>query len=178
MRVIAGEARGRRLVAPPGYDVRPTSDRVREATFNALWSMGAIEGATVLDLFAGTGALGIEAISRGARHVTFVERDRAARAAIEENLERCGFADRATVIPGDALTLVRSIEPVDLALLDPPYDFDSWEELLPQVRATIVVIEAGREVPLPAGWTSRRKKRYRTTVVEVAQTSLQPGAPR
>jgi 16S rRNA G966 N2-methylase RsmD len=107
-----------------------------------------------------------------------VERDRAARAAIEENLERCGFADRATVLPGDALSLVRSIEPVDLALLDPPYDFDSWEELLPLVRAATVVIEARREVALPAGWTSRRKKRYRTTVVEVAQPSLQPGAPR
>ena len=178
MRVIAGEARGRRLVAPPGYDVRPTSDRVREATFNALWSMGAIEDATVLDLFAGTGALGIEAISRGARRVTFVEKDRAARAAIEENLERCGFADRATVIPGDALTLVGSIGPVDLALVDPPYDYEHWEDLLPLIRATTVVIEAGREIPLPAGWTSRRKKRYRTTVVEVAQPSFQPGAPR
>ena len=76
MRVVAGTAGGLRLVAPPGRETRPTSDRVREATFNALGSLGAIEEARVLDLFAGSGALGIEALSRGAQHATFVERDR------------------------------------------------------------------------------------------------------
>ena len=84
MRVIAGELRGRRLVAPKGATTRPTSDRVREATFNALGSMAAIEGARVLDAFAGSGALGIEALSRGADHCAFVERDRAALEALRD----------------------------------------------------------------------------------------------
>jgi 16S rRNA (guanine966-N2)-methyltransferase len=90
MRVIAGTARGRRLVAPTGSSTRPTSDRVREATFNALGSLGVVVDATVLDLFAGSGAMGIEALSRGAAHATFVDQDRAARAAIEATWRPAG----------------------------------------------------------------------------------------
>src|ERR687892_855757 len=97
VRVVGGSARGRTLVAPPGGRTRPTSDRVREAIFNALWSRGAVEGARVADLFAGSGALGVEALSRGAAHATFVDSDRAARAAIHRNVETCGVADRATI---------------------------------------------------------------------------------
>ena len=90
MRVVAGTARGRPLVAPPG-------DRVREAVFNALWSRGALDGATVVDLFAGSGALGVEALSRGAAHATFVDDDREARRAVRRNLDACGLGDRATI---------------------------------------------------------------------------------
>src|SRR5262245_17447264 len=102
MRVIAGTARGRKLVAPVGSGTRPTGDRVREATFNALTSLGALDGAVVLDLFAGSGALGIEALSRGAASCTFVDVDRAARKAVADNLATCGFADRATVVAAPA----------------------------------------------------------------------------
>src|SRR3954452_20915171 len=97
MRVVAGTARGRPLRAPRGNDIRPTSDMVREAIFNSLTSMDAIADATVYDLFAGTGALGIEALSRGAAHVTFVDHDRTAIAAIEANLAATGLADRQAV---------------------------------------------------------------------------------
>src|SRR3954453_13290953 len=97
MRVVAGTARGRRLVAPPGRDTRPTSDRVRESVFNVLHSLGAIDGASVVDLFAGSGALGIEALSRGAAHCTFVEPAPAAVTAIRTNLTTAGVAERATI---------------------------------------------------------------------------------
>lgn len=165
-------------MVPPGTEVRPTSDRVREATFNALWSMGVLADATVVDLFAGTGALGIEALSRGAAHATFVERHREGLAAIEENLERCGFADRATVRRGDATTMVDLLEPVDLMFCDPPYDFAGWRDLLPRLRAGLVVIESPKEVALPAGWTSRRSKRYRSTVVQMATPAPASGRAR
>src|SRR4029453_4665825 len=99
MRVVGGELRGRRLPAPPGDRTRPTSDRVRESIFNALWSRGALDDdSTVLDLFAGSGALGIEALSGGAVHATFVDDDAAARRTIGENLRTCGLTDRATVV--------------------------------------------------------------------------------
>src|SRR5213078_2273851 len=102
MRIVAGAARGVRLDAPAGDGTRPTSDRVREAVFNTLFSLGGVEGKTVVDLFAGTGALGIEALSRGAEHATFVERDRAALECIEANLARAKLSDRATVRLADA----------------------------------------------------------------------------
>src|SRR3954467_4150678 len=103
VRVIAGEWGGRRLQAPPGDATRPTSDRVREAVFNALGSLGAVEGAAVADLFAGSGAMGIEALSRGAASVTFVDSARPARAAIEANLAATGFAEQARVVAGDVM---------------------------------------------------------------------------
>ncbi|MDX2170724.1 MAG: 16S rRNA (guanine(966)-N(2))-methyltransferase RsmD [Deltaproteobacteria bacterium] len=125
MRVIAGSARGRRLDTVAGWSVRPTADRVKEALFSALGSRATLDGATVLDLFAGSGALGIEALSRGARHVTFVEQDRAARLVLARNLERCGFNDRATLL---SVSVRRAVEDLgrrralfDGALLDPPY---------------------------------------------------------
>ena len=99
MRVVAGSARGRRLQTPPGLDVRPTTDRVREATFNALGSMGVVDGARVLDLFAGSGALGIEALSRGAEHVTFVDTSPRALEAVRANLAGCGLDDWRERIP-------------------------------------------------------------------------------
>src|SRR5262245_65746565 len=97
MRVVAGSARGIRLDGPPGRSTRPTSDRVREATFNALGSLGLVEGSVVLDLFAGSGAMGIEALSRGARRATFVDNDPSALESIRTNLEVTKLAPAATV---------------------------------------------------------------------------------
>src|SRR4051794_20348641 len=97
MRVVAGEFGGRTLVAPGGTATRPTTDKVRQAVFNSLTSMGVVEGAVVADLFAGSGALGIEALSRGAERCIFVERDRAALQALRDNISTLGIADRCTV---------------------------------------------------------------------------------
>src|SRR6476659_4433754 len=127
MRVVAGTAKGRRLVAPAGRDTRPTGDRVRESIFNALHSLGAVDGATVLDLFAGSGALGVEALSRGARHCTFVEPAAPALAAIRQNVTTAGVARRATVEARTAESYLAAGPPaVDLDLCDPPYAFADW----------------------------------------------------
>ena len=173
MRVIAGTARGRRLVAPAGQGTRPTSDRVREATFNALVSLGALEGAVVLDLFAGSGALGIEALSRGAERCTFVEVDRAARQAVSTNLAACGFTARSAIVAGPAdrhlEELERTGEVVDLALLDPPYDFDGWEPLLAALPADLAVVESRDPIAVPAGWERLRSKGYGRTNVAILE---------
>jgi 16S rRNA (guanine966-N2)-methyltransferase len=164
-------ARGRRLVAPDGATTRPTSERVREATFNALGSLGAVEGAVVLDLFAGSGALGIEALSRGAERVTFVDQDRAARAAVEANLATCGLTGSARVVAAPAERFLadarRSGERFDLALVDPPYGFDRWAELLGAVPADLVVVESGAELAEVEGWEAVRAKRYGRTHVTI-----------
>jgi 16S rRNA (guanine966-N2)-methyltransferase len=168
MRVVAGSAGGLRLVAPPGRDTRPTSDRVREATFNALGSLDVLDGARVLDLYAGSGALGIEALSRGAAHVTFVERDRAAIEAIRANLSSTGLAADATVVPADASSFVASGPgDFDLALLDPPYGFKGWNELLTTLPAEIAVVESDRTIEPTEGWAVVRSRRYGTTVVAI-----------
>jgi 16S rRNA (guanine966-N2)-methyltransferase len=165
MRVVAGSARGRRLVAPEGRDTRPTGDRVRQALFNALTSLDAVAGARVLDLYAGSGALGIEALSRGAAHATFVERSSVALAAIRANLATTGLGGQATVVQADALSWPPLREAVDLALVDPPYAFGEWPSLLGRIGAGLVVAESDREIDAPVGWVSRRVKRYGTTVV-------------
>lgn len=186
VRVVAGQAGGLRLVAPPGAETRPTTDRVREATFNALGSMGALEGARVLDLFAGSGAMGIEALSRGAAHATFVERDRSARDAIARNLATTGLGDRARVVAADATTWAAGPDRApggdgyDLAICDPPYDFDGWDALLHALPAALVVIESSRGVDPGPGWLVVREKRYGSTVVIIARrtsTSTGTGSP-
>jgi len=125
MRVIAGSARGRRLETVPGWSVRPTADRVKEALFSMLLSRVSLDDARLLDLYAGSGGLGIEALSRGAAHVVFVEQDRAARQVLERNLGRCGCADRATVLGLPAQRALAELErrgaTHDGVLLDPPY---------------------------------------------------------
>ena len=128
MRVIAGALKGRRLKTPTWSGLRPTSDKLRETLFNIL--APRIEGASILDAYAGTGALGIEALSRGARAVVFVEEQRRAQALIAENLALCGFEDGYAIIRTTAARaleqLVRSAhEPFDIVLLDPPYDLES-----------------------------------------------------
>lgn len=173
MRVVAGTAGGLRLVAPAGQSTRPTSDRVREATFNALGSLGVLEGARVLDLFAGSGAMGIEALSRGATHATFVDDDERARRAIRENLAATRLADRATIVAGDAFTfLASSTERFDLAVLDPPYALDRWPELFASLPSDVVVAESDRSLEPGDGWALARTKRYGTTVVTICRRSL------
>jgi 16S rRNA (guanine966-N2)-methyltransferase len=196
VRVVAGSARGRRLVAPSGARTRPTSDRVREALFNSLGSQGALDGASVVDLFAGTGALGIEALSRGARHAWFVEHDRAALDALRVNLRSTGLADRATV---EAVPVDRALVPggpladvvADLVVADPPYSFDGWEELCAVAFArwptALLVAESDRPVEIdPAGGAGRlvASRPYGTTVVsflrgaaEVDEQDPVPGRP-
>lgn len=164
MRVVAGELRGRRIEAPPGTDTRPTTDMVREAVFNSLGSLDLIHDAKVADLFAGTGALGIEAISRGASHCTFVERDRTALRSLRQNLDRLGIDSRCRVMPGDALVLARGLT-VDIVFADPPYDFDQWPDLLAAVNADFVVAESGREIDPIDGWEIKRSKRYGRSVI-------------
>lgn len=164
MRVIAGELGGRRLVSPEGTSTRPTTDRVREAIFNSLGSVGVLEGALVVDLFAGSGAVGIEALSRGAERCTFVERDRPALRALDENLATFDLGDRTKVLASDAVAVAGSLD-ADIVFADPPYDFDRWEELLGRVTADLVVAESGAQIAAPTGWRSIRSKRYGRTWV-------------
>jgi 16S rRNA (guanine966-N2)-methyltransferase len=137
-RIIAGRHRGRRLLAPPGAGTRPTADRVRQALFDMLWhapwgGRGVIEGARVLDAFAGTGAAGLEALSRGAAQATFLETDRAALAALRANIAACREEARAAVLPADATRPPRAPAPCGLVFLDPPYG----EGLVPRALAAL-----------------------------------------
>ena len=179
MRVIAGRLGGRRLSAPRGRTTRPTSDRVREALFSML---GPIDGASVLDLFAGTGALGIEALSRGAAKALFVERDAAAVAALKGNLARLELGEpQARVRVGEALVALRSArragETYDLVFVDPPYGQlrDSERELsalLPTVLApgARVVVESDRRAPAELPLVVAQRKRYGDTTITIHRT--------
>lgn len=162
MRVIAGSAKGVRLGSvPPG--VRPVSDRAREGLFSSL--AADVPGARVLDLFAGTGALGIEALSRGAEHAVFVERRRSAVRTLRENLERTGLAGRAKVVPSDVLGFVMrddgTEDPFDLVLADPPYDHP-----LGEVEAVLRGLAGARLAPSWAVALTRRT-RSSTPVIPV-----------
>jgi 16S rRNA (guanine966-N2)-methyltransferase len=178
VRIVAGSRKGARIFAPKGLDTRPTADRVREAAFNLL-GPGAAEEATVLDLFAGSGAMGLEALSRGAAHATFVESDREACRTINRNLDKLGFDD-ATVLCQDALTALRTDARqgtrYDLVLLDPPYKrFSSLQKAmirhLPEIVSaggTLLVETAAEEEPdLPlAKRTTRRYGSARLTLFD------------
>ena len=178
MRVIGGERRGRRLNAPLPAGVRPTSDRVREAIFDILYSLGGVEGAQVADLFAGSGALGIEALSRGASSVTFVERDPGSIAAIRSNLESVGLVDGeragdATVVRADVDAWVATTASrYDLVLCDPPYDYADWGTLVGRLPADLAVLESGAEITPPLGWGVIKTRRYGGTIVTVARPEL------
>jgi 16S rRNA (guanine966-N2)-methyltransferase len=152
-------------VAPEGGTTRPTTDKVREAVFNSLVSLGVVEDAVVADLYAGCGALGIEALSRGASSCVFVERDGQALRTLRGNIETLGLGDRARVVSSDVLAVAASLTALDLVLADPPYDFDAWGQLLGLVTAGFVVAESDREVPAPDGWETVRAKRYGRTWV-------------
>lgn len=164
MRVVAGELGGRKLVSPDGTSTRPTTDRVREAVFNALGSAGILDGALVADLFAGTGAVGIEALSRGAAHCTFVERDRTALRALDDNVATLALDARARIVRSDAITAASALD-VDIVFADPPYDFTAWDRLIASIRAPFVVAESGRALDAQPGWTITRSKRYGRTWV-------------
>jgi len=146
MRIIAGEWRGRPLEAPPGRATRPTADRVRETLFSMLASrIGAFDDLRVADLFAGSGALGFEALSRGAAHATFVESDPAAVGAIRRNADTLGAVNRIRIVSGSALFLDRS-GPFDLLFADPPYAPTAGSDI---VRAVI-----HSDWLAPGGWMS------------------------
>jgi 16S rRNA (guanine(966)-N(2))-methyltransferase RsmD len=174
VRVIGGRSRGRRLAAKLPKSVRPTSDRVRESIFDILGSQGGVEGLRVVDLFCGSGALGVEALSRGAAALTFVDLDPDALEAVRDNLRAVGLGD-------EPATLVRASLPgwlqgdavphFDLALCDPPYDFADWPALLAALPADVVVMESAAPVSLPDGWVVTRERRYGGTLVTVAQRS-------
>ncbi|NLA37305.1 MAG: 16S rRNA (guanine(966)-N(2))-methyltransferase RsmD [Actinobacteria bacterium] len=177
MRVVAGSARGRRLEAPAGSGTRPTSDRVREAVFNALSSLDALVDADVLDGFAGSGAMGIEALSRGARHVTFVESDRRAAQVIHHNLETCGFTNRATVVTQPLERFLASGgtgRHWHLVILDPPYAHDDWDTVTASLDADVLVIESDRAIPLTDRWDVVRDRTYGSTVVRIAERRPTP----
>ena len=153
---------------PPG--TRPTSDRVREAIFDVLGSLVDLEGMAVVDLFAGSGALGIEALSRGAGSVVLVERAPGALRCIEENLDALGLGDRARVVGDDVLRFLGRPRHFDLALCDPPYDFAAWDRLLGALDATVAVLESSRDLEIPEAWESIRSKRYGGTLVTVVRS--------
>jgi 16S rRNA (guanine(966)-N(2))-methyltransferase RsmD len=150
MRVIAGTAKGRRLRTPRGRAVRPTADRVKEALFSMLQSRFDLEGAALLDLFAGSGALGIEGLSRGAARVVFVEQDGTARRVLGANLVACGFAARGRILPLAARRAVIELagggERFDGVLLDPPYGRGLADEALVQLTAAGLIA--------PGGWVA------------------------
>jgi 16S rRNA (guanine966-N2)-methyltransferase len=160
MRIVAGAWRGRTLVAPPGQATRPTADRVRQALFDMLmhatWGGRAVvEGAAVLDVFAGTGALGLEALSRGAASACFIENDPAAVRALRTNITACKAGDRTEVLAADVLSVPRRsppAAPASLIFLDPPYGQDLVPRALARLRDTgrissdaLVVAETGRD---------------------------------
>ena len=181
MRIVAGAARGRRLAVPPGTDIRPTSDRVRESVFNMLYSLDdLVADALVIDLFAGTGALGLEALSRGAAHVIFVEQQRVAIDAIGQNIAAMGVAAMTTVHRGDVGHFLeqrraQGAPPVDLIFADPPYGFADWPALLAACDAQLLVAESDRDIAPIDGGELVRRRRYGATVVQLLRP---PGDPR
>ena len=163
MRIIGGEKRGARIFAPKGTATRPTGDRVREAAFNLI---GPVDGAAVLDLFAGSGAMGLEALSRGAASAVFVESDRDACRAIERNLAKLGLTG-ATVVCRDAFqALASERRTFDLVLCDPPYGFDEHARLAGYLKrilapSGLVVLETDKRVePELEGLTVRTSRTY------------------
>ncbi len=175
MRVIAGEARGRRLVAPQGLSTRPTADRVRQTVFD--WLAFRWNGGRVLDVFAGTGALGIEALSRRASEAVFVDSKSAARRAIDENLERCGYRSRARVLGRDfkaeLKALAKAGERFSLVFVDPPYQSgyyaDTFALLPPLLEAgAYIMVETATQVempPAPSDWQLESTRKFGDTLV-------------
>lgn len=181
MRVIAGTARGRKLKEPADRQIRPTTDMVKEAVFSAI--QFEIEGRRVLDLFAGTGQLGIEALSRGAREAVFTDESQAALRLVQENVAACGFADRAVIRRGDGLSYLKSGEKFDIIFLDPPYGTGLAEKALETIiefdilnENGIIVFESGSglNMPEPDGIYFKRKQ-YRYGKVMVFMFSRRSG---
>ena len=173
MRIVGGDFRGRGLAVPGGDVTRPTADRVRQATFDMLrhadWAEGALEG-TVLDAFAGTGALGLEALSRGASRAVFIERDRMALACVRANIEACRMQTQALVVPGDATRPPAAREgwsSAGLVFLDPPYGAGLVAPALAALAAkgwiapaVLVVAEIAAEEPAPTDQPLLAERRH------------------
>ena len=180
MRIVAGAWRGRALIAPAGQATRPTADRVRQALFDMLlhapWGGRAtVEGARVLDAFAGTGAFGLEALSRGAAHATFMEHDRAALAALRANIAACRAEGRATVLAVDVLAAPVG-KPCGLVFLDPPYGHNLVPRALERLREVgwigpqaLVVVETGRDEALPEIGTKLAERTHGAARLSVVQ---------
>lgn len=152
MRVVSGTARGRKLKTPDTYDMRPTTDNVKESIFNIL--MNRVEDTRVLDLFAGTGQLGIEAISRGAHEVVFIDNNNESLKIIKDNLKTCKFD--ANVIKADATEYLKCGGKFDLIFIDPPYDSDEYEKVFDAIMkfdilnpGGIIVVESRYEKHIP-----------------------------
>ena len=174
MRIVGGDCKGRKLSAPAGRDTRPTSDRARESLFNILrHGIGVkLEGAHVMDLFAGSGALGLEALSRGAAACTFIDRDWDAKRCIEHNLDTFAFTDRSTVLKLDAAHLPprsANVAPTHLAFLDPPYGQGLASTALTSLqqgewlaRKAFIVVETGEteDFNAPAPYTLTDQRTY------------------
>lgn len=175
LRITGGESRGRRLKMP--RNIRPTQGMVKEAIFNMV--AARIEGARAIDLFAGSGALGIEALSRGAAHVTFVDREPRGLAILRQNLEVLGFKERSRIIRADVAhwlgTSPEEIRTADLVFMDPPYDDPVFDRALQALDASdahlTVVAEYSRRQQLPALGSLKldRERRYGDTMVAVLQ---------
>lgn len=178
MRIVGGDLRGRTLVTPRSSAIRPTSDRTREAIFNVLAHRGSggVDGARVLDLFAGTGALGVEALSRGAAMCLFVEEAAEARGIIRDNVEAFGLTGRSKIFRRDATDLgeVGTIQPFDLVFADPPYGQGLGERALASALAggwvapgALVILEeaADARFVLPAGYSVADEREYGDTVI-------------
>ena len=174
MRVIAGEYRSRRLRSIPGDATRPTPDRLRETLFDIL--QARIENATFADVYAGTGAVGIEALSRGARHAWFLERDRTALAAIRENLASLGASARATVLPGPVLKTLAAVR-ADIVFLDPPYplehEYAAALALLSAVPQSLVVVQHSVRFQLAESYAAL----HRTRLLKQGDNALSFYAP-
>lgn len=192
MRIVGGRLRGRALAAPKGDATRPTSDRVRESVFNVLAhspDCPELDGARVIDLFAGTGALGIEALSRGADYALFVENDASARAVIQENIEAFGLQGATRVFRRDATDLgtANARDRYDIAFLDPPYAKGLGEAALRALlqggwlrEGAIAVLEerAGTTLDLPSGFEAFDMRTYGdTTVTFLKRSTSSPASP-
>jgi 16S rRNA (guanine(966)-N(2))-methyltransferase RsmD len=177
MRIISGTSKGRKLVTPKSQSLRPTSDRVKESIFNILRL--EMEGKVVLDLFAGTGNLGIEALSRGAKKAIFVEKGRQAIRLIQRNLSQLGLEEWSEIVPKDANRAIGILkqrgESFDVILMDPPYEKGLIHKTLMKLRSnpiynkdSILVIEHNKREPLPiilAGWNLIRQRKIGDTVI-------------
>jgi 16S rRNA (guanine966-N2)-methyltransferase len=187
MRVIAGRLRGLRLDAPPSPGVRPTYDRVRESLFAVIEPR--LQDASVLDLFAGSGSLAIESLSRGAAHATLVEIDRAVGRVAAGNVERLGVESKCSLVRGDALRLLRGRlpgAPFDVVFVDPPYESDLQGSVLSHLGTwdglagdALVVVERSTDRPLAGAYgrlERRRTMTYGTTEVDLyGRTDAEPG---
>lgn len=163
MRVITGSARGKRLKTLEGLDVRPTSEKVKEAIFSIV--QFDLPEARVADLFAGSGQLGIEALSRGAKGCVFIDQSRSSINVIRENVESCGFGERARILNMSAIDWLRSCPEIDIALLDPPYSKGLILEALPLLESklsangiAVCEHEAGLELPERVGRLKKKRE--------------------